>query len=205
MPHQFSTLYIKDSLGLFHYYKKLGERAMAQCPDATLFTTIDAESNSIAIIVKHMAGNMRSRWMDFLTTDGEKPDRDRDTEFEDAPKTRAALMELWERGWKYVFDALEPLTEADLARTVTIRTVPHSVMQAINRQVAHYAHHVGQILFLAKHHTTKATGRWESLSIPRGKSAEINARVASGELSGRATLFGSTELTADKAGRKSQH
>ena len=177
---------------------------MAQCSDESLFAVIDAESNSIAIIVKHMAGNMRSRWMDFLTTDGEKPDRNRDTEFEDAPKTRAALMELWECGWKYVFDALEPLTESDLTRTVTIRTEAHSVMQAINRQVAHYAHHVGQILFLAKHLTTKGTGRWESLSIPRGKSAEINARVASGELSGRATLFGSTESTADNAGRKSQ-
>ena len=178
---------------------------MAQCPEDGLFITLDPESNSIAIIVKHMAGNMRSRWMDFLSTDGEKPDRNRDTEFEDAPKTRAALMELWERGWKYVFDALEPLTEADLTRTITIRTEPHSVMQAINRQIAHYAHHVGQILFLAKHLATKANGKWESLSIPRGKSAEINARVASGELSGLATLFGSTESTANEAGRKSQH
>lgn len=204
MPHQFSTSYLKDSIGLFHYYKKLGERAMAQCPDNELFTTLDAESNSIAIIVKHMAGNMRSRWMDFLTTDGEKPDRNRDTEFEDAPKTRAALMELWERGWEYVFDALDPLAEADLTRTITIRTEPHSVMQAINRQVAHYAHHVGQVVFLAKHLTAKATGKWESLSVPRGKSAEINAKVASGEISQRATLFSSAPSTADKAGRKSQ-
>ena len=205
MPHQFSTSYLKDSIGLFHYYKKLGERAMAQCPDNELFTTLDAESNSIAIIVKHLAGNMRSRWMDFLTTDGEKPDRNRDTEFEDAPKTRAALMELWERGWEYVFDALEPLAEADLTRTITIRTEPHSVMQAINRQVAHYAHHVGQVVFLAKHLSAKATGKWESLSVPRGKSTEINAKVASGEISQRATLFSSTPSTADKAGRKSQH
>lgn len=205
MPHQFSTSYIKDSTGLFHYYKKLGERAMAQCPDKELFATLDAESNSIAIIVKHMAGNMRSRWMDFLTTDGEKPDRNRDTEFEDAPKTRAALMELWERGWEYVFDALEPLGEADLTRTITIRTEPHSVMQAINRQVAHYAHHVGQVVFLAKHLTAKATGKWESLSVPRGKSTEINTKVASGEISQRATLFSATPSTADKAGRRSQH
>lgn len=204
MPHQFSTSYVKDSIGLFHYYKKLGERAMAQCSDENLFAAIDAESNSIAIIVKHMAGNMRSRWMDFLTTDGEKPDRNRDTEFEDAPKTRAALMESWERGWKYVFDALEPLKEEDLTRTVTIRTEPYSVMQAINRQVAHYAHHVGQILFLAKHLTAKATGKWESLSIPRGKSAEINAKVASGELSGRATLFSSSPSTSAAAERKPQ-
>ena len=204
MPHQFSTSYVKDSIGLFHYYKKLAERAMAQCPDEALFTTLDEESNSIAIIIKHMAGNMRSRWMDFLTTDGEKPDRNRDTEFEDAPKTRAALMELWELGWRYLFEALEPLTEADLTRTITIRTEPHSVMQAINRQVAHYAHHVGQILFLAKHLTTEATGKWESLSIPRGKSAEINAKVASGELSGRATLFSSTPPTAHSEDRKAR-
>lgn len=180
MPHQLSTSYVKDSIGLFHYYKKLGERAMAQCPDDGLFTTLDAESNSIAIIVKHMAGNMRSRWMDLLTTDGEKPDRNRDTEFEDAPKTRAALMELWERGWKYLFDALEPLTDADLARTVTIRTEPHSVMQAINRQVAHYSHHIGQIVFLAKHLTAKATGKWDSLSVPRGQSKVFAADVAAG-------------------------
>src|SRR5271169_690731 len=100
MAHQFTTSYVKDSCDLFQYYKKLAERAMAQCPDAALFTSIDAESNSIAIIVKHMSGNMRSRWTNFLTTDGEKPDRNRDTEFEDAPKTRAELLEMWERGWK---------------------------------------------------------------------------------------------------------
>lgn len=191
MPHQLNTSYLQDSIGLFHYYKKLAERAMAQCPDEALFITLDAESNSIAIIVKHLAGNMRSRWLDLLTTDGEKPDRNRDTEFATPPTTRAQLTEMWERGWKYVFDALEPLTEADLTRTVTIRTEPHSVMQAINRQVAHYAHHVGQILFLAKHLTFTKTGKWESLSVPRGKSAEINAKVAAGRLSAQETLFSS--------------
>jgi hypothetical protein len=185
MPHQFTTSYVKDSIDLFRYYKKLAERAMAQCPDEGLFTTLDAESNSIAVIVKHMAGNMRSRWRDFLTSDGEKPDRNRDTEFEDPPKTRAELLELWERGWKYVFDALEPLTDADMTRTVTIRTEPHSVMQAINRQVAHYAHHVGQIVFLAKHLTANATGKWESLSVPRGKSMAFTADVAAGRKSQR--------------------
>ena len=158
---------------------------MAQCPDAGLFTALDAESNSIAVIVKHMSGNMRSRWRDFLTSDGEKPDRNRDTEFEDPPKSRQELMELWERGWKYVFDALEPLSEADLARTVTIRTEPHSVMQAINRQIAHYAHHIGQILFVAKHLTTKATGKWDSLSVPRGKSQQFSQEVAAGKKSQR--------------------
>jgi Protein of unknown function (DUF1572) len=185
MPHQLTTSYLKDSIDLFRYYKKLAERAMAQCPDGALFTVLDPESNSIAIIVKHMSGNMRSRWMDFLTTDGEKPDRNRDTEFETPPKTRAQVLELWERGWKYVFDALEPLTDADLTRTVTIRTEPHSVMQAINRQIAHYAHHIGQILFLAKHLTTKATGKWESLSVPRGQSKQFAADVAAGRKSQR--------------------
>jgi hypothetical protein len=191
MPHQLSTSYLQDSIGLFHYYKKLGERAMAQCPDEALFIALDPESNSIAIIVKHLSGNMRSRWLDFLTTDGEKPDRNRDTEFETPPTRRAELIEQWERGWKYVFDALEPLTEADLTRTVTIRTEPHSVMQAINRQVAHYAHHVGQILFLAKHLTFTKTGKWESLSVQRGKSADMNAKVAAGEFSAQETLFSS--------------
>ncbi len=194
MPHQLSTSYLQDSIGLFRYYKKLADRAMAQCPDEALFVTLDPESNSIATLVKHMAGNMRSRWLDFLTTDGEKPDRNRDTEFETPPTTRAQLLELWERGWKYVFDALEPLTEADLTRTVTIRTEPHSVMQAINRQVAHYSNHVGQILFLAKHLTFTQTGKWESLSVPRGKSAEINAKVAAGELSAQDTLFSSKKV-----------
>jgi len=194
MPHQLSSSYLQDSIGLFRYYKKLGERAMAQCPDEALFITLDAESNSIAILVKHMAGNMRSRWLDFLTTDGEKPDRHRDTEFETPPTTRAQLTEMWERGWKYVFDALEPLTEADLTRTVTIRTEPHSVMQAINRQVAHYAHHVGQILFLAKHLTFTKTGKWESLSVPRGKSADMNAKVAAGQFSAQETLFSSKKV-----------
>jgi hypothetical protein len=182
MAHQFTTSYLKDSIDVFHYYKKLGERAMAQCPNDALFTVLDAESNSIAIIVKHMAGNMRSRWTDFLTADGEKPDRNRDTEFEEPPKTRAELMEMWERGWKYIFGALDPLSDADLARTISIRTEPHSVMQAINRQVAHYSYHVGQIVYLARHF---AGGKWQSLTIPKNKSAEVNRKIASGELSQR--------------------
>lgn len=153
---------------------------MAQCPDDALFTTLDAESNSIALIVKHLSGNMRSRWTDFLTTDGEKPDRNRDTEFEDPPKTRAELLELWERGWHCVFEALAPLKEEDLGRKIAIRNEPHSVMQAINRQIAHYSHHVGQILFLAKHLTVKSTGQWQSLSVPRGQSKQFSADVAAG-------------------------
>jgi uncharacterized damage-inducible protein DinB len=184
MAHQLSTSYIKDSTELFRYYKKLVERAIAQCPDEGLFTALDEESNSIAIIVKHMAGNMRSRWRNFLTTDGEKPDRNRDTEFEAPPTTRAELMELWEAGWKYLFDALEPLNDADVTRTVTIRTEPHSVMQAINRQMGHYSYHVGQITFLAKHFAAKA-GQWTAVTIPRKKSGEFNTKVASGEASQR--------------------
>jgi hypothetical protein len=185
MPHQLTTSYLKDSIDLFRYYKKLAERAMAQCPEPVLFQTLDAESNSIAVIVKHMSGNMRSRWTDFLTSDGEKPDRNRDTEFETPPATRPELMEMWERGWKILFGALEPLTEADLTRTVMIRTEPHSVMQAINRQMAHYAHHIGQIIYVAKHLTTQATGEWDSLSVPRGKSQQFTAEVAAGKKSQR--------------------
>jgi hypothetical protein len=185
MAHQFTTSFIQDSTGLFRTYKKLGDRAIAQCPDAGLFVTLDAESNSIAIIVKHLGGNMRSRWTDFLTTDGEKPDRDRDTEFENPPATRAEILELWERGWNHVFTALASLTDADLVRTVTIRSTPHSVLQAINRQVAHYSYHVGQIVFLAKHCAATATGKWDSLSVPRGQSRQFNADVTAGKKSER--------------------
>jgi len=184
MPHQFTTSYVKDSIDLFRHYKKLGERAMEQCPDEGLSVALDSECNCIAIIVKHMAGNMRSRWTHFLTTDGEKPDRHRDTEFETPPKTRAEILALWEQGWKYLFDALEPLTDADLARTITIRTEPHSVTQAINRQVAHYSYHVGQIVFLAKHFAAES-GNWTALTIPRNNSADFNTRVASGQASQR--------------------
>jgi hypothetical protein len=185
MAHQLTTSYVKDAVDLFRYYKRLGERAIEQCPDPGLFSTIDAESNSIALIVKHIAGNMRSRWTDFLTTDGEKPDRNRDSEFEEPPKNRAELLATWERGWKILFDALEPLTDADLTRTITIRTEPHSVMQAINRQIAHYSYHVGQIVFLAKHSAASTTGNWSALTVPRKKSTQFNADVAEGRKSQR--------------------
>jgi len=182
MAHQLTTSYLKDSADLFRYYKKQGDKAIAQCSDRDLFVTLDAEANSIAIIVKHVAGNMRSRWTDFLTTDGEKPDRHRDTEFENPPRTRVELLAMWERGWKCLFDALAPLKDGDLARTVTIRTEPHSVTQAINRQMAHYAYHVGQIVFLAKHF---AGANWKTLSVPKKKSAEFTADVAAGRKSGK--------------------
>ena len=182
MAHAFTTSYLKESIDLFRYYKRLAERAMAQVPEVDLVRALDRESNSIAIIVKHLAGNMRSRWSDFLTTDGEKSDRIRDTEFETPPKTRAELMDMWEAGWTHVFEALTPLTDADLERTIRIRTEPHSVMQAINRQVAHYSYHIGQIVYLAKHF---AGENWTSLTIPRGKSREFNTGVAKGETSQR--------------------
>lgn len=182
MPHQFTTSYLEESIALFRQYKKLAEGAMVQVTDEQLFTTIDQESNSIAIIVKHMAGNMRSRWTDFLTTDGEKPTRDRDSEFVDAPQSRDALLHLWEEGWTCVFTALTPLTDADLDRTITIRGEPHSVMQAINRQVAHYSFHIGQIIFLAKH---LQGSNWKSLSIPRNRSSEFNQQVTDGTASQR--------------------
>jgi Protein of unknown function (DUF1572) len=151
MALKFTTSYIEDCLTLLRYYKTLAERAIDQVSDEQLFATLDDEANSIGIIVKHMAGNMRSRWSDFLTTDGEKPNRNRDEEFMDPPATREALLNVWEDGWRLVFQALEPLSDADLGRTVTIRGEAHSVMQAINRQLAHYTHHVGQIVLLAKH------------------------------------------------------
>ncbi len=182
MALEFTTSYIQDSLALFRYYKRLAERAMEQVTDEQLFAALDPEANSIAIIVKHMAGNMRSRWTDFLTTEGEKPNRNRDSEFVEPPATRNQLLAEWENGWACVFDAIEPLTDADLDRTVTIRGEAHSVIQATNRQLAHYAHHVGQIVLLAKHF---ASDHWQSLSVPRNQSAEFNRKVAAGELSQR--------------------
>lgn len=182
MALELTTSHLKDSLSLFRYYKKLAEDAMAQVTDAELTVTLDGEMNSIALIVKHMAGNMRSRWTDFLTTDGEKPNRERDSEFIQPPATRAELMKLWEEGWDHVWRALGLLDEIDLARTVTIRGEKHSVMQAINRQLAHYPYHVGQIVMLARHFRGE---QWKSLTVPRNRSAEFNLRVAAGEKSQR--------------------
>ena len=175
--------YLEDSITLFRYYKTLAERAMDQVPEESQLTaTVDEEINSIALIVKHMAGNMRSRWTNFLTTDGEKPDRNRDSEFEDPPRSRQDLNVLWEQGWGCVFSALEALSEEDMQRTVTIRGEAHSVMQAINRQIAHYAYHCGQIVLLAKQIHPQG---WRSLSVPRGKSADFNRHVLAGETSQR--------------------
>jgi len=182
MAVEFTTSYLADSLAVLRQYKKMAERAIEQVSDEQLFALLDGEANSIALIVKHMAGNMRSRWTDFLTTDGEKPDRNRDSEFVDPPATREALLAVWEDGWRRVFTALEPLTDADLTRTVAIRGEAHSVMQAINRQIAHYASHVGQIVLLAKHFQG---AQWKSLSIPKGMSEAFNRKMAAGDASQR--------------------
>lgn len=173
MALQFTTSYLEDAIAVLRQYKKLADGAMAQVTDEQLHETLDPEMNSIAIIVKHMAGNMRSRSIDFLTSDGEKPDRNRDSEFFDPSATRDELLQIWEHGWNCVFAALEPLSADDLARTVRIRGEAHSVMQAINRQMAHYASHVGQIVLLAKHFQHE---RWKSLSLPRNRPAEVDPR-----------------------------
>lgn len=182
MTLEFTASHIEDSLSLLRYYKALAERAIAQIGDDQLFTTLDAEGNSIAVVMKHMAGNMRSRWTDFLTSDGEKPDRNRDSEFVDPPATREALLTIWEDGWARLFGALLPLTDADLPKVVTIRGEPHSVTQAINRQLAHYTYHVGQIVFLAKHLGHK---NWQALTVPRNQSGAFNQHVAEGKASQR--------------------
>jgi hypothetical protein len=165
--------YLEEAERQLRGHKRMGEAAMGQLSDEDIFRTIDHESNSVAIIVKHIAGNMRSRFTDFLVSDGEKPNRHRDTEFIiDANTTRADVMNWWELGWKVVFDTLASLGPEDVTRTVTIRNEPHTVLQAINRQIAHYAQHLGQIVFLAKH---LKSSEWKTLSVPRGKSEELNS------------------------------
>jgi hypothetical protein len=182
MPLVFTTSYAEDARAIFRQYKRLADGAIAQVSDADLTRTLDPEMNCMAIIMKHMAGNMLSRWTDFLVTDGEKPWRNRDSEFEHPPATRVELTALWERGWSCLFAALEPLTDVDLARTVTIRGEAHSVMQAINRQVAHYSYHCGQIVLLAKHFQSS---NWKCLTVPRKKSEEFNRSVLAGKASQR--------------------
>ena len=182
MPLQFTTSYLEDALSLFRMYQRLSERAMAQATDEQLLIQIDPEANSIALIVKHLAGNLRSRWTDFLTTDGEKPDRDRDGEFLNPPATREEMMQMWNQGWDCLYFSCGQLTEADLTRTITIRGEAHSVMQAIHRAVGHCAYHCGQIVMLAKHLQGE---HWKSISVPKGKSKEFAERVQRGEVSQR--------------------
>jgi Protein of unknown function (DUF1572) len=168
-----ATQYLEETRRQFRGHKRMAEGAMTQLRDEDFFVTLDPEANSIAILVKHLAGNMRSRFTDFLTSDGEKPDRFRDREFELNPATtRADVMKWWEEGWSCVFAAVDALRPEDVMRTVTVRGEPHTVMQAVNRQIAHYAQHTGQIVFLSKH---LRSGDWKTLSIPRGKSEEYKS------------------------------
>ena len=165
-----ASLYLEEIKRQFRGHKRMGEVAMAQLEDLDFFVTLDPESNSVAALVKHIAGNARSRFTDFLTTDGEKPDRFRDQEFEVSEKTtREDVMRWWEQAWSHVFSALDSVGPEDVQRTVTIRQEPHTIMQALNRALAHYAQHIGQIVFLAKH---LRSAQWQTLSIPRGKSEE---------------------------------
>jgi hypothetical protein len=165
--------YLDEIRRQFRGHKRLAEGALSQLKDQELFIALDSESNSIAILIKHLAGNMRSRFTDFLTTDGEKPNRNRDQEFEMDAANRAEVMRWWEEGWACVFAALDALGPEDVMRTVAVRGEPHTVVQAINRQVAHYAYHVGQIVFLSKHFRSS---EWKTLSVPRGRSKDFNAQ-----------------------------
>lgn len=173
--------YRTDALRSFRNYKKMAERAIEQVSDEEFFAQIDADANSIALVVKHIAGNLRSRWTDFLTSDGEKDFRKRDTEFELIGDTRESLMHFWEAGWKTLFDAVEPLTADDFSRVVTIRGEPHTVIEAINRQLTHYTYHIGQIVLLAKHFRS---AEWKTLSVPKGRSAEFNQFLAEKQAAG---------------------
>jgi hypothetical protein len=165
--------YLEDALSTFRAYRNLAERALAQLSDEEYFVTLDEQSNSIAVIMKHIAGNMVSRWTDFLTSDGEKPDRHRDLEFViDAQTTKTDLLVYWQRGWTCLFGALEPLQPEDFEKKITIRGQEHTIVHAINRQMTHYASHIGQIVFLAKHFRS---AEWKSLSVPRNRSADFNA------------------------------
>jgi len=175
MDQSLATHYLEDSIASLRAYKKLADKALDQLNENEFFINLDEEANSIAVIMKHMAGNMFSRWTDFLTTDGEKPDRNRDSEFVIEPKTgKEDVVAYWEKGWQRVFEALEPLRAEDLGKTVMIRGEAHTVIQAINRQLMHYANHIGQIIFLAKHFRS---AEWKSLSIPRNKSVAMSDKL----------------------------
>jgi hypothetical protein len=172
--------YLDSTKKLFAYYKKLGDDAMAQIDDEKLFFQVNEDANSIAIIVQHLAGNMLSRWTDFLTTDGEKEWRNRDAEFETNITNKQDLLAYWNSGWQCLFNSLEPLTSSDLDKIIYIRNEGHTVLEAINRQLAHYPYHVGQLVFLAK---LLAADKWKSLSIPKNKSQEYNQEKFSKERS----------------------
>jgi uncharacterized damage-inducible protein DinB len=171
----FADAYLEDVRAVARTYKQLADDAMTQVDDAQFATALGGDENGIALVVKHLAGNLRSRWTDFFTSDGEKPDRDRDAEFElQGADERAALLEAWERGWAVFLGVLDSLTPADLGRTVQIRGEPHSVIRAVDRGVAHACYHVGQIVLLAKHF---AGPGWRTLSIPRGRSRAFDEQM----------------------------
>jgi uncharacterized damage-inducible protein DinB len=173
-----SNIFLEESIKSFRGLKSNAEKAIEQISDAELHWSYNEDSNSIAIIIKHMAGNMISRWTDFLTTDGEKPDRNRDGEFEDDFKTREQIMDFWNRGWKVFLDTLNSLQEEDLLKTIYIRKEPHTVIRALQRQLAHYAYHCGQIVYVAKQIKGKD---FKTLSIARGESSKfITAPPTSG-------------------------
>jgi uncharacterized damage-inducible protein DinB len=170
MTDELAAAYLRDIVRTFRNYKALGERAIGQTPDEALHIELDANSNSIAVVVKHVSGNLRSRFRDFLTADGEKPDRNRDGEFEMAERvSRAQILQWWEDGWAAVLGAIDVLTPDDLERAVHIRGERFLVAEALNRSVTHTAYHVGQIVYLARHFAGPA---WTSLSIPKGESAK---------------------------------
>lgn len=195
-----AAAYLDEARRALRGHKHLAEGAISQLSDSELFLQLDPESNSVAVIMKHIAGNMRSRLSDFLTTDGEKPDRHRDLEFEISPATtRAQLMEMWEAGWQIAFDTFASLQPADLERKVTIRGEPYTALQALHRAVAHYAYHVGQIVFLAKHFRG---AEWKTLSIARGESEQLNAAKLGGQ-GGKSHVL-DTSRAEDLASKKSE-
>src|ERR1700749_3601752 len=163
--------YLDSVIKRFEYYKTLGEKTFEQVSDDGLFWRYNSESNSMAMIVQHLAGNMLSRWTDFLTSDGEKSNRNRDAEFEPVINNRAELLEKWNEGWSCMLNALSALTDNDLQKTVYIRNEPHMVVDAINRQLAHVPYHIGQIVFIGK---MIAGENWHSLTIPKGQSEVFN-------------------------------
>jgi hypothetical protein len=190
--------YLDDARSSLRAYKKMADKAIAQLQDEEFFVTIDDEANSVAVVMKHMAGNMFSRWTNFLNSDGEKPNRNRDMEFViEATTTKNDVLHFWERGWQRVFEAIDPLQVSDFEKTVTIRGEVHTIAQALNRQLMHYSYHIGQIVFLAKHFRS---AEWQSLSIPKNRSAEFNAHLAAnpGAAADREKQFDAVVAFAEK-------
>lgn len=194
MSDQIIENYLSDSIQSFRNYKKLAERAMEQISDEEFFKQIDAESNSIAIIVKHITGNLKSRWTDFLISDGEKDFRNRDSEFIAESDTRESLIECWEESWQILFSELGVLKADDFEKTITIRQQQHTICEAINRQLTHYSYHIGQITFLAKHFRV---GDWKTLSVPKNKSAQFNNFMAENKSDGRKQVELAQEFTKE--------